>query len=587
VARTTAISAVWPAPVESVLVKIIDAAPWSKNLYAQWGFIIGNNLTMETNSVKYGAKVIAVDFLTNRFSTSLTTNDTFILDNVNWVEEYSRSAYTALGISVGSRRFGTTVKSGGVPVHYLATPGKKLYTVTLAGSPQRRVYTDSGLTVPAIPSTIGSITAVANEDGCVWNGDTVNPVYWCTVSGTDPTIPAGLTSYTGTTTVATNMMYIAKYSGGTWGNIYGPFALGQISYGNAVRRDAANLWDPLSGSNLLTESGKYQPAGYVIPAVDYYWMTFDTTAPSTPSSFTTGQGARFGISNGGFGGSAGWQVSYGYSTVLGYYQFAGYWTYTGASIASTKDVTGVSSTVYTEAQWYAGSRYLMNVSAESATGLSVSVKAYPLFIGGYNTTTPDSTLALTANTTNYLYVEKTATSRDSTNVFVSTELLPIGFSQQRIGTFVTNSDKVTSATYTPINSVSLLPVASVSQPGLAQVDGITTKASNGVISATGVRLTQSLGSVSGTVNIDLSAYATFKMTVTGAFSFNIQNTVAGQNFVIIIKQDATGSRAVTWPSTMLFSSGFNTLSTAANATDVLTVYYDGTNYYANLTVGYV
>jgi len=37
---------------------------------------------------------------------------------------------------------------------------------------------------------------------------------------------------------------------------------------------------------------------------------------------------------------------------------------------------------------------------------------------------------------------------------------------------------------------------------------------------------------------------------------------------------------------MLFSGGGKTLSTAANAVDVMTVFYDGTNYYASLTLGY-
>ena len=202
------------------------------------------------------------------------------------------------------------------------------------------------------------------------------------------------------------------------------------------------------------------------------------------------------------------------------------------------------------------------------------------------TLSPDTTIALTANAINYLYVEKTAANRDSTNVFASIDLLPIGFSQQLIATLTTNSDKVITATYTPINSLSLIPSASISQPGLVRVDGITIKANSGIISATGVSLTQSLGSVSGAVNIDLSAYTAFKMTVTGAFSLNIQNQVTGQSFIIIIKQDATGSRTVTWPGTMLFSEGFKTISTAANATDFLTAYYDGTNYYASLTVGY-
>jgi hypothetical protein len=247
-------------------------------------------------------------------------------------------------------------------------------------------------------------------------------------------------------------MYIAKCSGGTWGDIYGPFALPWINAGNNTRRDASNAWDPLSGSNLLTESGKYQPAGYVIHGVDYAWITFDTTDPTNPASFSTNWGARFGISNGGFNNSAGWQVSYGYSTVLGYYQFAGYWTYTAASIVSSRDITGASSTVYTEAQWYAGSRYLMNVSAESATGLRVSTKPYPLFIGGYYTTTPDITLPLTANDVNYLYVKKTDPNRDSTEVFVSTDLLPIGFSQQLIAILRTDNDKVIGSRYIPITS---------------------------------------------------------------------------------------------------------------------------------------
>jgi hypothetical protein len=94
----------------------------------------------------------------------------------------------------------------------------------------------------------------------------------------------------------------------------------------------------------------------------------------------------------------------------------------------------------------------MNVSAESATGLRVSTKPYPLFIGGYYTTTPDITLALTANDINYLYVKKTDPNRDSTEVFVSTDLLPIGFSQQLIAKLTTDNDKVIDSDYIPITS---------------------------------------------------------------------------------------------------------------------------------------
>jgi len=45
-------------------------------------------------------------------------------------------------------------------------------------------------------------------------------------------------------------------------------------------------------------------------------------------------------------------------------------------------------------------------------------------------------------------------------------------------------------------------------------------------------------------------------------------------------QDATGSRTVTWPAAVLWPGGTApTLSTGANAVDLVALYYDGTNYY--------
>jgi hypothetical protein len=60
--------------------------------------------------------------------------------------------------------------------------------------------------------------------------------------------------------------------------------------------------------------------------------------------------------------------------------------------------------------------------------------------------------------------------------------------------------------------------------------------------------------------------------------------VSGQTITIIITQDATGGRTLT--STMKFAGGSKTLSTAANAIDILTVSYIGTTYYASLVKGY-
>jgi len=53
---------------------------------------------------------------------------------------------------------------------------------------------------------------------------------------------------------------------------------------------------------------------------------------------------------------------------------------------------------------------------------------------------------------------------------------------------------------------------------------------------------------------------------------------------IIITQDGTGSHALT--SSMKFAGADKTLSTAPGSIDIISVFYDGTNYYASLTKGY-
>jgi hypothetical protein len=75
------------------------------------------------------------------------------------------------------------------------------------------------------------------------------------------------------------------------------------------------------------------------------------------------------------------------------------------------------------------------------------------------------------------------------------------------------------------------------------------------------------------------------VTLTGNVTFSaFASPVTGQSLTLIIVQDATGSRTLT--STMKFSGASKTLSTAANAIDIMTVFYDGTNYYASLAKGF-
>jgi hypothetical protein len=73
------------------------------------------------------------------------------------------------------------------------------------------------------------------------------------------------------------------------------------------------------------------------------------------------------------------------------------------------------------------------------------------------------------------------------------------------------------------------------------------------------------------------------ITLTGNLTFSaFSNPVAGQTLTLIIDTNGTGR---TLTSTMLFAGGEKTLSTT-DTTDILTVMYDGTNYYANLVTNF-
>ena len=96
-----------------------------------------------------------------------------------------------------------------------------------------------------------------------------------------------------------------------------------------------------------------------------------------------------------------------------------------------------------------------------------------------------------------------------------------------------------------------------------------------------------LGTVSGDQSSALNATngSIYKMIINGDVTINsIANAVAGTSMTIIVTQDGVGSRTLT--SSMKFAGGDKTLSTASGAIDVISVFYDGTTYYASLTKAY-
>jgi hypothetical protein len=93
------------------------------------------------------------------------------------------------------------------------------------------------------------------------------------------------------------------------------------------------------------------------------------------------------------------------------------------------------------------------------------------------------------------------------------------------------------------------------------------------------------GNATGTITPDFNNGSIQKFTLTGNITMNtLGNAIAGRSMTLIFTQDGTGNRLLT--SSMYFAGGITTLSSSAGARDVISVFYDGTDYYASLTTGY-
>jgi hypothetical protein len=91
-----------------------------------------------------------------------------------------------------------------------------------------------------------------------------------------------------------------------------------------------------------------------------------------------------------------------------------------------------------------------------------------------------------------------------------------------------------------------------------------------------------------TTTLDTSVSDFFTWTMGGSRTLALTNLVPGQTFRIQIKQDATGSRIVTWPAAFTWAGGTpGVLSTAANAVDELVATtFDGTTVRVILSKAY-
>lgn len=100
------------------------------------------------------------------------------------------------------------------------------------------------------------------------------------------------------------------------------------------------------------------------------------------------------------------------------------------------------------------------------------------------------------------------------------------------------------------------------------------------------------GDVTGSFSITVANGNTQRMRLTGSITFTgFTDAREGQTVTLLITQDGTGGRTFTEgldsAGRMLFAGGVSTLSTGANAVDVMTISYIAGTYYASINKGYV
>jgi hypothetical protein len=89
-----------------------------------------------------------------------------------------------------------------------------------------------------------------------------------------------------------------------------------------------------------------------------------------------------------------------------------------------------------------------------------------------------------------------------------------------------------------------------------------------------------LGTTGGTITPNVANGAVQSITLNSALTINAFGTpIAGQSLTLIIN-GGTAYTSIT--STMKFAGGIKTLTATAGCVDILSVYFDGTNYWASL-----
>jgi hypothetical protein len=217
-------------------------------------------------------------------------------------------------------------------------------------------------------------------------------------------------------------------------------------------------------------------------------------------------------------------------------------------------------------------------AANGGTGVNNGTNTITL--GGNFTTSGAFTTTLTVTGATNVTLPTTGTllttSGSGSGLTFGSGTLALGGNLSTTGAFTTTFAQGASVTLT-------LPSTSQTLATLAGTETLTNKTlTNPTI--TNYVETLYAANTSTAITVSLANGTVQQLTLTGNATITMPTAVAGKSFIIMLKQDATGSRTVTWSTVVWPSATAPTITSTANKQDIYSFFSDGTNWYG-ITVG--